>query len=119
MELLAANHTTEDIEALRHLSSRAALATQGKTEDSFPMAMYLYHRTLMELSGNTITPLITNALVSSVLPFWAEYEKLDGTDAALSRLSQFTDFIEQGNSSQAAQLLRYGVEKYKKAHGYL
>ena len=83
------------------------------------MAMYLYHRTLMKLSGNTITPLITNALVSSVLPFWDEYEELDGTDAALSRLSQFTDFIEQGNGSQAAQLLRYGVEKYKKAHGYL
>ena len=73
----------------------------------------------MKLSGNTITPLITNALVSLVLPFWAEYEELDATDAALSRLSQFTDFIEQGNGSQATQLLRDGVEKYKKAHGYL
>ena len=83
------------------------------------MAMYLYHRTLMKLSGNTITPLITNALVSSVLPFWTEYEQLGGSDAALARLNQFTVLIEQGKGSQAAQLLRDGVEKHKKERGYL
>ena len=45
MELLAANHTAEDIATLRTLCGRAVLAVEGKTEESFAEALYYYHRT--------------------------------------------------------------------------
>ena len=118
MELLAKQHTGEDIATLRMLSSRAAMAKEGKTEESFAQALYYYHRTLMKLSGNTITPLILNALISAVLPFWSDYEQMNGMDAALQRLDHFTDLIEQGQGEQAAQLLRDGVKRYKEERGY-
>lgn len=118
MEQLANHHTPEDIQTLRALRHRAELASKGQTEENLAQALYLYHRTLMKLSGNTITPLITNALVSSVLPFWSEYEQMNGIDAALQRLDRFTDLIEQGQGEQAAQLLRDGVKRYKEERGY-
>lgn len=119
MELLAANHTAEDIATLRTLCGRAALAVEGKTEESFAEALYYYHRTLMKLSGNTITPLILNALITAVLPFWSEYEQTNGVEAALQGLVHFTDLVEQGEGEQAAQLLRDGIRRHKEEHGYL
>ena len=119
MELLAANHTAEDIATLRTLCERAALAVEGKTEESFAEALYYYHRTLMKLSGNTITPLILNALITAVLPFWSEYEQTNGVEAALQGLVHFTDLVEQGEGEQAAQLLRDGIRRHKEEHGYL
>lgn len=119
MELLAAHHTAEDIATLRDLCQRAALSVEGKTEESFAEALYYYHRTLMKLSGNTITPLILNALITAVLPFWSEYEQTNGAEAALQGLAHFTDLIEQGEGEQAAQLLRDGIRRYKEEHGYL
>lgn len=118
MEQLASHHTDEDIRTLRTLRHRAELASKGQTEESLAQALYLYHRTLMKLSGNTITPLITNALVSAVLPFWSEYEQMNGVDTALQRLDHFTDLIEQGQGKQAAQLLRDGVKRYKEEREY-
>ena len=118
MELLAANHTSEDIAILRTLCSRAALAAEGKTEETFAEALYYYHRTLMKLSGNTITPLILNALIAAVLPFWSDYEEMSGGDAALARLTEFTDLIEQGKGKNASDLLRSGVAQYKQARGF-
>lgn len=119
MELLAANHTAEDIATLRTLCGRAVLAVEGKTEESFAEALYYYHRTLMKLSGNTITPLILNALITAVLPFWSEYEQTNGVEAALQGLVHFTDLVEQGEGEQAAQLLRDGIRRHKEEHGYL
>lgn len=103
----------------RALCGRAALAVEGKTEESFAEALYYYHRTLMKLSGNTITPLILNALITAVLPFWSEYEQTNGVEAALQGLAHFTDLIEQGEGEQAAQLLRDGIRRHKEEHGYL
>ena len=48
----------------------------------------------MKLSGNTITPLILNALITAVLPFWSEYEQTNGVEAALQGLAHFTDLVE-------------------------
>ncbi|MGM9602132.1 MAG: FCD domain-containing protein, partial [Faecousia sp.] len=118
MEILAYHHTDQDITTLKELCHRAALAAEGKTEISFAEALYQYHRTLMKLSGNTITPLVINALVSTSLPFWSDYEQLAGPDAALERLEQFTKLIETGEGEKAAQLLRDGIEDYKKERGY-
>lgn len=118
IELLAANHTSEDITMLRNLCNRAALAIEGKTEETFAEAIYYYHRTLMKLSGNTITPLILNALISAVLPFWSDYEEMNGRDAALARLTEFTDLIELGRGETASDLLRSGVEQYKQARDF-
>lgn len=118
MELLAANHTAEDITMLRTLCSRAALAMEEKTEETFAEALYYYHRTLMKLSGNTITPLILNALIAAVLPFWSDYEEMSGRDTALARLTEFTDLMEQGKGKTASDLLRSGVAQYKRARGF-
>lgn len=119
MEILAARHTEQDMETLRGLCRRAALAAEGNADISFAEALYLYHRTLMKLSGNTITPLVTNALVSTALPFWSDYEQLSGPAAALEQLEQFTNLIENGEGKKAAQLLRDGIEDYKKERGYV
>lgn len=118
MEILASHHTDQDIATLKELCHRAALAAEGKTEISFAEALYQYHRTLMKLSGNTITPLVINALVSTSLPFWSDYEQLAGPDAAVERLEQFTRLIDSGEGEKAAQLLRDGIEDYKKVRGY-
>lgn len=118
LELLAEHHTEEDITVLRNLCKRAALAAKGKTEESFAEALYYYHRTVMKLSGNTITPLILNALISAVLPFWSDYEEMNGTESALEQLSVFTDLVEQGQGEKASDLLRSGVAQYKQAHRF-
>lgn len=118
MEELAAHHTKGDISVLKDLRRKAALAADGKSERSFAESLYLYHRTLMKLSGNTITPLVTNALITSALPFWSDYEELAGREAALRRLDQFTEYIEHGEGKKAAQLLREGIEEYKEKRGY-
>lgn len=118
MKILAAHHTEKDIEALNACRRQAELASEGKSSLSFSEALYHYHRTVMRLSGNTITPLVTNALVPSVLPFWSDYEELEGEKAALDRLDLFTKYIEAGNGEEAAALLREGIEKYKRIRGY-
>lgn len=118
LELLAEHHTAEDIATLRSLCKRAALAMEGKTEESFAEALYYYHRTVMKLSGNTITPLILNALITAVLPFWSDYEEMQGKDTALVHLIEFTDLIEQGKGKTASDLLHNGVEQYKLARGF-
>lgn len=83
MELLAAHHMERDIDTLKQLRRRAALSVEGKTEISFAEVLCQYHRTLMKLSSNTITPLIMNALSTSALPFWFDYEALSGVESAL------------------------------------
>lgn len=118
MELLATHHTKQDIDTLKQLRNRAALAAEGRADTTFAEALYQYHRTLMKLSGNTITPLVTNAFVSTALPFWSDFEELLGIKGALERLDQFTEYIASGNGKQAAQLLRSGIEDYKKERGY-
>lgn len=119
LEALGDSHTEKDIAALEACEKNASDYAQDSGDNGqFAEALYQYHRTVMRLSGNTITPLILNALTPAVLPFWMDYEQLEGTAAALKRLSEFTAYIRNYEGKKAADLLRSGIETYKKERGY-
>lgn len=120
LEILGKNHTEKDIAELRKCEQKAVRLASADVFDSaaFAEALYFYHRTIMHLSGNTITPLVLNALTPAVIPFWMDYEQLNGIEDALQQLSVFTSLIENGEGKKAADLLRTGTEKYKTERGY-
>lgn len=118
-EALGIRRTDKDLETLEACEKNAASHAQNSGSGNlFAEALYQYHRTVMRLSGNTITPLILNALTPAVLPFWMDYEQLEGTQAALDRLSQFTAYIRNREGEKASRLLRSGIDEYKKERGY-
>ena len=63
---LAASHTPGDLEALRELLRQA----QTAPEEELPEALFRYHRGVVFLGGNTITPLLFNAFKKVNLEFW-------------------------------------------------
>lgn len=121
LKILAEKHTEKDILRLKKCEEDAAsLALHAEHDnEAFAEALYRYHHTVMHLSGNTITPLVLNALTPASLPFWMDYEQLQGPDAALERLSQFTAHIKNGEGEKAAGLLCDGINAYKKERGYI
>ena len=66
---LAASHTPGDLEALRELLRQA----QTAPEEELPEALFRYHRGVVFLGGNTITPLLFNAFKKVNLEFWSGY----------------------------------------------
>lgn len=120
MEILGKNHTAKDLSTLKKLEEQALKVANNpqSNKTAFAEALFQYHRAIMHLSGNSITPLVLNALAPAVIPFWTDYEQWKGPDAALERLSAFTAHIEHGEGEKAAQLLRDGVELYKKEREY-
>ncbi len=121
LEILGAQHTTDDIVILHQWESKAqkiANNPQASDED-IANALYCYHRTILHLSGNTITPLVLNALTPAVVPFWTDYVQNYGIEKSLKKIILFTQLIEKGRGDEASRILREGVEIYKKSRGYL
>ena len=106
---LAASHTAADLDTLRALQRQAEEAPDTA---ALAQALFRYHRGVVFLGGNTITPLIFNAFATVNLEFWKEYIQVTGIDRCLERLGQFTAYIEAGEGQRASGLLRYGLEQF-------
>lgn len=85
LEALAAHHTKEDIAKLEQLLAETYKAKVDGIH-ALSQAMFLFHRTIIFLSGNTITPLILNAFLVAGLSFWEDYILTVGEDASLERI---------------------------------
>ena len=106
---LAAGHTPGDLEALRELLRQA----QTAPEEELPEALFRYHRGVVFLGGNTITPLLFNAFKKVNLEFWSGYIRSVGREESLRTLARFTDLIAAGQGDRAAQLLSHGLEQFE------
>ena len=77
-------------------------------------ALFRYHRGVTFLSGNTITPLLFNAFTQVNLEFWREYVEAYGVDACLDTLRKFTELIRERQGTEAAALLKNGLERFQR-----
>lgn len=112
-EELAASHTDADIEKLEELQRQAEAAAREGLHP-FAEALFRYHRAVVFLSGNSITPLILNAFVSASIAFWKEYIERDGTDTCLRQLETFTECIRSGDGHRASVMLLEGLENFQR-----
>ena len=99
------------LRALQQKAEEASLSGVGPLAE----ALLRYHRGVTFLSGNTITPLISNAFARVNLEFWSDYVHLEGIARSLHTLSRFTKLIEAGEGDAAAELLRQGLERFRAA----
>ena len=106
---LAAGHTPGDLEALRELLRQA----QTAPKEELPEALFRYHRGVVFLGGNTITPLLFNAFKKVNLEFWSGYIRSVGREESLRTLARFTDLIAAGQGDEAARLLGQGLEQFE------
>jgi len=113
LEALAAHHTKEDIAKLEQLLAETYKAKEDGIH-ALSQAMFLFHRTIIFLSGNTITPLILNAFLVAGLSFWEDYILTVGEDASLERLEIFLDYIRNGRGKELADLQKEWLEAYKR-----
>lgn len=113
MEELAARHTPGDMAALRALQQQVVQASEEGVQ-AFAEALFRYHRGITFLSGNTITPLLFNAFTQVNLEFWREYVEAYGVDACLDTLRKFTELIRERQGTEAAALLKNGLERFQR-----
>lgn len=113
IELLAASHTAEDIQKLTQLEE-TMLQAMDKDIKTFAEILFLYRRTLVVLSGNCISPLVMNAFFDASISAWADYCEFIGREAAFASLVQTTDYIKNGNATDAITLFKGQIEQYRR-----
>ena len=113
IELLAASHTSEDIQKMTQLEETKHQA-QDKYIKTFAEILFLYRRTLVVLSGNCISPLVMNAFFDASISAWADYCEFIGREAAFASLVQTTDYIKNGNATGAITLFKGQIEQYRR-----
>lgn len=107
---LAAHSTPADLDALRDLQRQAEDAPDTA---ALAEALFRYHRGVVFLGGNTITPLLFNAFKKVNLEFWSGYIRSVGREESLRTLARFTDLIAAGQGDEAARLLGQGLEQFE------
>lgn len=113
IKLLAAKHTTEDVQRLERLQEKMRLAIDGDI-NVFANILFLYRRTLVVLSGNCISPLIMNAFFDASISAWADYCEFIGRKTTYESLVQTTECIKEGNAADAISLFKQQIEQYRK-----
>lgn len=111
LEKLAECHTEADLELLEKLLQEAR-DVPGDDIPALANALFRFHRAIIFLSGNTITPLIFNAFMSSSLTFWEDYIRIIGAEASLEQLEDFLYCIRHRKGTEAAEMLREGLEQF-------
>ncbi|MGN0291603.1 MAG: FadR/GntR family transcriptional regulator [Lachnospiraceae bacterium] len=111
LEALGKNHTEEDLKVLEKLLEDAKTASKEDIH-TLSHALFYFHRTLVFLSGNTLTPLIMNAFMPAGLTFWEEYIRRSGIDFCIKRLEFFLECIRNGDGKKAADVLKQGLIEF-------
>lgn len=111
--LALANERTED-DILELEKTKAWVETQlEEDDDAFAHAIYVFHRKIMLLTKNQITPLLMNAFLQPGMIFWKGYVEEIGRNMAIQRLEQYLEYIRLKNGDAAVELLRVGIEHHK------
>lgn len=109
---LSNGRTEQDLDKLR--STKDWVASQIDADDeTFAHAIYVFHRTMMLLTGNQITPLLMNAFLQPGMIFWKGYVKDIGRETAILRLQRYIDYIEMKNGDALIEFFRIGIEHHK------
>lgn len=116
LEILADNHTPEDITQLEKLQEDVgnALTFDSKT---FATALFIYRRTIAVLSGNCISPLVMNAFFTASISAWSDYAEFMGKETVYETLKKTTKYIEDGCGLEAVELFRECIRKYREHLG--
>lgn len=112
LENLAANHTDADLETLEKLMLDAQ-KVQNEDLRTLATALLYFHRTILFLSGNTISPLIVNAFMPAGLTFWEDYIRTTGREVCVERLQTIIDYIRDGRGSEIAAIHKAWLNDYK------
>lgn len=116
LEILAENHTPEDISQLKKLQDdvEAALAEDSK---AFATALFIYRRTIVVLSGNCISPLVMNAFFTASISAWIDYSEFIGKENVYDTLVKTTQCIEDGCGEKAVELFQECIRRYREHLG--
>lgn len=116
LEILAENHTPEDIAQLKKLQDNveAALAEDSK---AFATALFIYRRTIVVLSGNCISPLVMNAFFTASISAWIDYSEFIGKENVYDTLVKTTQCIEDGCGEKAVELFQECIRRYREHLG--
>lgn len=116
LEILAENHTPEDIAQLKKLQDdvEAALAEDSK---AFATALFIYRRTIVVLSGNCISPLVMNAFFTASISAWIDYSEFTGKENVYDTLVKTTQCIENGCGENAVELFQECIRRYREHLG--
>ena len=116
LEILAENHTPEDIAQLKKLQDdvEAALAEDSK---AFATALFIYRRTIVVLSGNCISPLVMNAFFTASISAWIDYSEFTGKENVYDTLVKTTQCIEDGCGEKAVELFQECIRRYREHLG--
>ncbi len=116
LEILAENHTPEDIAQLKKLQDdvEAALAEDSK---AFATALFIYRRTIVVLSGNCISPLVMNAFFTASISAWIDYSEFTGKANVYDTLVKTTQCIEDGCGEKAVELFQDCIRRYREHLG--
>ncbi|MGN0140689.1 MAG: FadR/GntR family transcriptional regulator [Roseburia sp.] len=113
IEALAQNRKENDIKNLK-ASQEFVLQKMTASNEEFAEAVYLYHRRVVFLSGNSITPLLMNSFFSAMLPFWIDYIESFGRENTFQKLVLYTELIRDKKGKEASDTLKAGIEQYRK-----
>ncbi len=111
LEELGEHHTEQDLEILENLLMEVKKIPKEDLS-SLAYALFRFHRTLVFLSGNSLTPLIMNGFMPAGLIFWKEYIRVSGVDFCIQRLDFFLECIRNNNGKKAADVLRQGLLEF-------
>ncbi|MCI8484305.1 MAG: FadR family transcriptional regulator [Lachnospiraceae bacterium] len=113
IEILAKNHTEQDIKQLEERLDQMKQAFSESME-TFATALFVYRRTIVVLSGNCISPLVMNAFFTSSISAWIEYSEFIGKEEIYQNLEKTTECIRTGDAKTAKNLFQEHIERFRK-----
>lgn len=115
IQLLAENHTDEDIAVLDRIADDILkrMVEGDSTIEEYAEMLFGYHRKVAVLSGDIVLPMIYNAFHDVSIPLWVEWIRLCGMDRAVNVLKKFTRLIDDGDIEGAMEAYRRGEELFR------
>jgi len=111
-QLAAKRITPEQLEDLRHLSSRLADVSPGDTEALMEIDRE-FHRTLAQAAGNKHLATILSSLYDKSLRLWRlAMPRMGFLASSVERHEELLDALEFGNVEAAAKVMRQHVEEF-------
>ena len=112
LEILAKNHTEDDIAQLKKLQEDLEEALTADIS-TFATALFIYRRTIVVLSGNCISPLVMNAFYTASISAWTDYCEFIEREKVCEILKETTACIEDGSGEKAVKLFQECIKKYR------
>ena len=115
IQLLAENHTDEDIAVLDRIADDILkrMVEGDSTIEEYAEMLFRYHRKVAVLSGDIVLPMSYNAFHDVSIPLWVEWIKLCGMARAVNVLKKFTRLIDDGDTDGAMEAYRRGEELFR------